>query len=166
MQRARIDKTEPALTRSNSTQESIATSKLEHGRNQRAEMSFERVSLDKFAETFSTTIGTCVTRVFPESPADNTARAELSSVALGGQVCSVSDEFFAEAYQLLLVEVCRLSHHSHCSSLTVTRRLQPAPSLKGQFGPKGALFSGWETRRHNPAYDWYVRHIGAMHHNV
>lgn len=31
---------------------------------------------------------------------------------------------------------------------------KPAPSLKGQFGPKGALFSGWETRRHNPSYDW------------
>lgn len=31
---------------------------------------------------------------------------------------------------------------------------KPAPSLKGQFGPKGALFSGWESRRHNPTYDW------------
>jgi allantoicase len=33
-------------------------------------------------------------------------------------------------------------------------REQPAPSLKGQFGPKGALYSGWESRRHNPSYDW------------
>ena len=30
---------------------------------------------------------------------------ELSSVALGGTVTSVSDEFFAEAFHLLLVEV-------------------------------------------------------------
>lgn len=29
--------------------------------------------------------------------------------------------------------------------------------MKGQFGPNGALYSGWETRRHNPLpYDWSV----------
>ena len=29
--------------------------------------------------------------------------------------------------------------------------------MKGQFGPNGALYSGWETRRHNPlTYDWLV----------
>jgi hypothetical protein len=33
---------------------------------------------------------------------------------------------------------------------------QPAPSLKGQFGPNGALYSGWESRRHNSSYDWYA----------
>jgi len=33
------------------------------------------------------------------------ASTELSSVSIGGQVVNVSDEFFAEAYQLLLVEV-------------------------------------------------------------
>ncbi|KAG6833532.1 hypothetical protein H0H87_005183 [Tephrocybe sp. NHM501043] len=60
--------------------------------------------------------------------------AELSSEAIGGQIVAVSDDFFAEAFHLLLQE--------------------PAPSLKGQFGPKGALYSGWESRRHNPAYDW------------
>lgn len=27
--------------------------------------------------------------------------------------------------------------------------------MKGQFGPNGALYDGWESRRHNPAYDWY-----------
>jgi allantoicase len=33
--------------------------------------------------------------------------------------------------------------------------VQPAPSLKGQFGPNGALFSGWESRRHNESgVDW------------
>ncbi|KAI0645675.1 allantoicase [Trametes meyenii] len=85
-------------------------------------MSYSQISLDKFKDTFSTDI-------------------ELSSVALGGQVISVSDEFFAEAFHLLLVE--------------------PAPSLKGQFGPKGALFSGWESRRHNPAFDWCIVKLGT-----
>ena len=28
--------------------------------------------------------------------------------------------------------------------------------MKGQFGPNGALFDGWESRRHNPTYDWSV----------
>ena len=32
-------------------------------------------------------------------------KIELSSVALGGRVIAVSDEFFAEAFHLLLVEV-------------------------------------------------------------
>lgn len=85
-------------------------------------MTVERIPLEDFTKHFSTAI-------------------ELSSVALGGQVCSVSDEFFAEAHHLLLVE--------------------PAPSLKGQFGPKGALFSGWETRRHNPTYDWCIIKLGC-----
>jgi allantoicase len=39
--------------------------------------------------------------------------------------------------------------------------LQPAPSMKGQFGPKGALFDGWESRRHNPAYDWCIIRLGV-----
>ncbi|KAF9501861.1 allantoicase [Pleurotus eryngii] len=69
------------------------------------------------------------------------ATTELSSVALGGQVISVSDEFFADAFHLLLVE--------------------PASSMKGQFGPKGALYSGWETRRHNPTFDWCIIKLGT-----
>ncbi|KAJ3883656.1 galactose-binding domain-like protein [Lentinula edodes] len=85
-------------------------------------MSFKQIQLNEFDNTFSS----CT---------------ELSSVALGGRVLSVSDEFFAEAFQLLLVE--------------------PAPSLKGQFGPNGALYSGWETRRHNPTYDWCIIALGT-----
>ncbi|EPQ57299.1 Allantoicase [Gloeophyllum trabeum ATCC 11539] len=84
-------------------------------------MAYERVPLDKSYD-FATSI-------------------ELSSVALGGRVVSVSDEFFAEAYNLLLVE--------------------PAQSCKGQFGPKGAIYSGWESRRHNPTYDWCIIKLGA-----
>ncbi|KAI0358415.1 allantoicase [Trametes cingulata] len=85
-------------------------------------MTYTQVPLENFKDTFSTAI-------------------ELSSVALGGQIIAVSDEFFAEAFHLLLVE--------------------PAPSLKGQFGPKGALYSGWETRRHNPSYDWCIIKLGT-----
>ncbi|PWN44477.1 Allantoicase [Ceraceosorus guamensis] len=65
---------------------------------------------------------------------------EVSSVALGGEILSFSDEWFAPASDLLKVEA--------------------APSLKGQFGPKGALFSGWETRRHNPTFDWVILRLG------
>ncbi|KAF7306049.1 putative allantoicase [Mycena chlorophos] len=85
-------------------------------------MAFHKVPLEDFATEFSAT-------------------TELSSVALGGRVVSVSDEFFAQAFHLLLVE--------------------PAPSLKGQFGPNGALYSGWESRRHNPAHDWCIIQLGT-----
>ncbi|KAL0578745.1 Allantoicase [Marasmius crinis-equi] len=85
-------------------------------------MSYEVVPLDNFPQVFAAT-------------------TELSSCALGGRVISVSDEFFAEAFHLLLVE--------------------PAPSLKGQFGPNGALYSGWESRRHNFDYDWCIIKLGT-----
>lgn len=32
--------------------------------------------------------------------------------------------------------------------------------MKGQFGPNGALYDGWETRRHNPTYDWVILRLG------
>ncbi|KAH0827389.1 galactose-binding domain-like protein [Lanmaoa asiatica] len=85
-------------------------------------MSYQCIPLDAFATTFGQAI-------------------ELSSVALGGKIISVSDEFFAAAFHLLLIE--------------------PAPSLKGQFGPNGALFSGWESRRHNPTFDWCIIRLGT-----
>ncbi|GAA6024809.1 hypothetical protein JCM11491_005615 [Sporobolomyces phaffii] len=66
---------------------------------------------------------------------------ELSSEALGGSIESVSDEFFAAASCLL--------------------KVPPSVSMKGQFGPNGALFDGWESRRHNPTYDWVVVKLGA-----
>jgi allantoicase len=31
--------------------------------------------------------------------------------------------------------------------------------MKGQFGPTGALYDAWESRRHNPSFDWYVKHV-------
>ncbi|EJD02860.1 allantoicase [Fomitiporia mediterranea MF3/22] len=85
-------------------------------------MAYESVPLEGFAAAFGT-------------------ETEISSVALGGKIIAVSDEFFAKAANLLKVE--------------------PAPSLKGQFGPNGALYSGWETRRHNPAFDWCIIKFGA-----
>ncbi|KAG5730075.1 putative allantoicase, partial [Termitomyces sp. T112] len=85
-------------------------------------MSYRRIPLDQYSDIFSAT-------------------TELSSEIIGGQIVSVSDEFFAEAFHLLLQE--------------------PAPSLKGQFGPKGALYSGWESRRHNPTYDWCIIRLGT-----
>ncbi|KAG1832526.1 galactose-binding domain-like protein [Suillus variegatus] len=86
-------------------------------------MAYESIPLEAFHETFK-------------------SNTELSSVALGGKVVKVSDEFFAEAFHLLEVE--------------------PAPSLKGQFGPNGALYSGWESRRHNPSYDWCIIKLGTL----
>ncbi len=70
-------------------------------------MSFERVPLDSFKDAFSTAIGICHTPVVPFIDITDPyyRNAELSSVALGGSICSVSDEFFAEANHLLLVEV-------------------------------------------------------------
>lgn len=56
---------------------------------------------------------------------------EVSSNALGGRIIFASDEWFAPAADLI--------------------KPGPAVSLKGQFGPKGALYDGWETRRHNRA---------------
>ncbi|KAI0028611.1 allantoicase [Vararia minispora EC-137] len=85
-------------------------------------MSYEQIPLDQFSKVFS-------------------SLTELSSVATGGEIVFVSDDFFAEAFHLLLVE--------------------PAASLKGQFGPKGALYDGWESRRHNPAYDWVIIKLGT-----
>ncbi|KAH9935328.1 allantoicase [Fomitopsis serialis] len=84
-------------------------------------------------------------------------RVPLDLVALGGKVESFSDEFFAEAFHLLLVEVFDYIFNPSF----VIDEAQPAPSLKGQFGPKGALYSGWETRRHNPTHDWCIIKLGT-----
>lgn len=65
--------------------------------------SFEQIPLEDFTKAFSSTIGAYVGLSKPERPL--TSHLELSSVAIGGQVVSVSDEFFAEAFHLLLVEV-------------------------------------------------------------
>jgi allantoicase len=38
--------------------------------------------------------------------------------------------------------------------------------MKGQFGPTGALYDAWESRRHNPSFDWYVKHVRMTDHRV
>jgi allantoicase len=39
--------------------------------------------------------------------------------------------------------------------------LQPAVSHKGTFKSTGAIFDGWETRRHNSGHDWCIIRLGA-----
>ncbi len=75
---------------------------------------------------------------------------DLASRALRGSVPAASDEFFAEADNLIKPE---------------------APAHRPRtFGPKGQLYDGWETRRrHLPdgslpgpdAHDWAVIRLGA-----
>ncbi|WRT67625.1 allantoicase [Kwoniella shivajii] len=70
---------------------------------------------------------------------DSTVRSnyvEVSSAALGGEVIACSDDFFAAKENLI--------------------KPGPSISLKGQFGPNGALYDGWESRRHNPEFDWVI----------
>ncbi|KAG8800263.1 Allantoicase, partial [Serendipita sp. 399] len=114
---------------------------------QKSENSFNHLAIHDFARLSSAATGQPLasTSTNPSSQQSDSSAVfflftEISSVALGGRVLSVSDDFFAEAFHLLLVE--------------------PAPSLKGQYGPKGALFSGWESRRHNPTYDWCIIQLG------
>ncbi|WVR06223.1 allantoicase [Kwoniella sp. DSM 27419] len=61
---------------------------------------------------------------------------EVSSSGLGGEVVACSDDFFASRHNLI--------------------KPYPSVSMKGQFGPTGALYDGWESRRHNPAFDWVI----------
>jgi allantoicase len=66
-------------------------------------MAYKVVPLEDFSKEFGSTIGQLSKIIIPSST--ELAFTELSSVSIGGQVVHVSDEFFAEAYQLLLVEV-------------------------------------------------------------
>ncbi|POW11502.1 hypothetical protein PSTT_05244 [Puccinia striiformis] len=66
---------------------------------------------------------------------------ELSSESLGSCIVAVSDEWFAPAK-------CLLKPH-------------PVLDLRGQFGPNGALYDGWESRRHNPSHDWVIIELGV-----
>ncbi|KAG0022396.1 Allantoicase [Podila clonocystis] len=65
---------------------------------------------------------------------------DLAVATRGGKILTVSDEWFAEAKNLLTAA---------------------APiSAPGRFVPTGAWYDGWETRRHNPNYDWCVIQLG------
>ncbi|RYC64460.1 hypothetical protein CHU98_g1742 [Xylaria longipes] len=84
------------------------------------------------------------TRVASED-IDSTFRSsciDLISAALGGKVLGFSDEWFAEANNLLT----------------------PAAPIRqpGKMVYTGAWYDGWETRRHNTAaFDWVVIRLGV-----
>ncbi|KAL8403018.1 hypothetical protein RB594_008324 [Gaeumannomyces avenae] len=67
---------------------------------------------------------------------------DLISAAMGGKVLAFSDEWFAEAANLLT----------------------PTPPVRqpGKMVYTGAWYDGWETRRHNQAaFDWVVIRLGV-----
>ncbi|KAK1772592.1 hypothetical protein QBC33DRAFT_575121 [Phialemonium atrogriseum] len=67
---------------------------------------------------------------------------DLISAALGGKVLAFSDQWFADASNLL----------------TPTAPIRQA----GKMVFTGAWYDGWETRRHNPApFDWVVIRLGV-----
>lgn len=71
-------------------------------------MSYERIPLDQFQDVFGAT-STGEASYLSASWlifADGAGCEEISSVALGGRAVRWSDEFFAEASNLLKVEVC------------------------------------------------------------
>lgn len=75
-------------------------------------MSYERIPLEQFQEVFGA-ISTGEPLSFSQLAYLVDAHpAEISSVALGGRAVRWSDEFFAEASNLLKVEV-RTHSHAH-----------------------------------------------------
>jgi allantoicase len=66
---------------------------------------------------------------------------DLASRALGGAVVAANDESFAEKENLVL----------------------PGPPVaRSEFGHKGKVYDGWETRRRrSPGHDWAVVRLGA-----
>ena len=76
---------------------------------------------------------------------------------------STSDDFFASKDNLIKPWVSRAANISGSNGLETGKKGcdscdsadgQPSVSMKGQFGPTGALYDGWESRRHNPSFDW------------
>ncbi|KAJ2878338.1 Allantoicase, partial [Coemansia aciculifera] len=68
------------------------------------------------------------------------AKTNLASVSLGSKILGASDEFFAEASNLLKDE--------------------EAIFIPEKFNVHGKWMDGWETRRHNKSYDWTVIQLG------
>ncbi|KAK4101489.1 hypothetical protein N658DRAFT_566845 [Parathielavia hyrcaniae] len=81
----------------------------------------------------------------PAEDIDNTLRSgciDLVSAALGSEVLGFSDQWFAEASNLI----------------------SPAAPIRqpGKMVYTGAWYDGWETRRHNPEpFDWVVIRLGV-----
>ncbi|KFH40501.1 Allantoicase-like protein [Hapsidospora chrysogenum ATCC 11550] len=83
--------------------------------------------------------------VVPSDEIDNTFRSsciDLISGTLGGKILAFSDQWFAEAANLLT----------------------PTPPIRqaGKMVFTGAWYDGWETRRHNQEpFDWVVVRLGV-----
>ncbi|KAJ2613405.1 Allantoicase [Coemansia sp. RSA 1804] len=67
-------------------------------------------------------------------------KTNLASVSLGSKIVSFSDEFFAEAENML--------------------KDTEAVFLPEEFTERGKWMDGWETRRHNKKYDWAIVQLG------
>ncbi|KAF7732583.1 Allantoicase [Apophysomyces ossiformis] len=65
---------------------------------------------------------------------------DLASAALGSSIVAVTDEFFAPASNMIKPE--------------------PPIHCPGRFVDTGAWMDGWESKRHNPTYDWAVIKLG------
>jgi allantoicase len=80
----------------------------------------------------------------PESPQrpDFAALPDLASRELGGSVVAANDELFAERENLIKPE--------------------PPVFAAADFGHKGKVYDGWETRRRRePGHDWAIVRLGA-----
>jgi allantoicase len=77
-------------------------------------------------------------------PADDfTALVDLASRLLGGSVVAANDEFFAEKENLIKPE--------------------PPGFAAAEFGNKGKIYDGWETRRRRePGHDWAIVRLGCQ----
>ncbi|RCI17285.1 hypothetical protein L249_2287 [Ophiocordyceps polyrhachis-furcata BCC 54312] len=90
------------------------------------------------SKTFSSSLGTQPRFTLTFVPCE----FDLVSAALGGRILAFSDQWFAEAANLL----------------TPT----PPVSQPGKMAFTGAWYDGWETRRHNPEpFDWVVIRLGV-----
>jgi allantoicase len=78
----------------------------------------------------------------PNTPAPQfTNGVDLLAARVGGKVISFSDQFFAEASNLM--------------------KSEPPVFQAKTFTDRGQLMDGWETRRHNPnEFDWVILKLG------
>lgn len=75
-------------------------------------------------------------------PGDATQLVDLASRRLGGSVVFANDEFFAEKENLITAE--------------------PPVFAAGDFGHKGKVYDGWETRRRRePGFDYAIVRLGC-----
>ena len=72
-----------------------------------------------------------------------TSMPDLASRQLGGSVVAASDEFFAEKENLI--------------------KPDPPAFAASEFGHKGKVYDGWETRRRRePGHDWAIVRLGCQ----